>query len=240
MMNGKKSIVRASEGCSDRSRATTRVRPYDSTDFPLTRRYSRGGPSWSPWFFTLLGVIALVAALWSYMLLTASTHQTLDQRVQHIGSQLKCPVCQGESVADAPVGLAQEMRGIIRQKVQAGESDQQIIQFFIDRYGEQIVWSPPWWGFSLFAWLVPIGLLLGGASLLFFTLRDWRSPMTATSTIGAMNNNNTASQEDAELANMDEEELARYRVQLEHELADEDALFGQTGYMGRAGRTEAQ
>ena len=160
------------------------------------------------------------------MSFTASTHQTLDQHVQNIGKQLKCPVCQGESVADSTSNTAQDIRIAIRQQIQAGQSDQQIIQYFSDRYGTQIVWSPPWWGFSLLAWLVPVVLLLGGLVLIFFTLRDWRLPVgsMAISAVGQSTSGATH-EEDAELANINETELAHYRAQLERELATEDALF---------------
>ena len=176
--------------------------------------------------FILIGVVLLIAALWSYMAFTASTHQTLDQHVQNIGKQLKCPVCQGESVADSTSNTAQDIRTAIRQQIQAGQSDQQIIQYFSDRYGTQIVWSPPWWGFSLLAWLVPVALLLGGLVLNLLTLRDWRMPTvsTATNTAGQSAGSVTF-EEDAELTDIDETELAQYRAQLERELATEDALF---------------
>ncbi len=173
-----------------------------------------------PALFILIGAVLLVAALWSYMAFTASTHQTLDQHVYAIGAQLKCPVCQGESVADSNSQRAQEIRAIIRQQILVGQSDQQIIQYFSDRYGNEIVWSPPWWGFSLLAWIVPVALLLGGLVFIVFTLRDWtsstpRGVVPATAVAG----------DDTELAGIDEAELARYRMQLERELADEDALF---------------
>ncbi len=182
----------------------------------------------------LVILIGVVAALWSYMSFTASTHETLDQHVQRLGAQLKCPVCQGESVADSPVERAQQIRAIIRQQIQTGQSDQQIIQYFSDRYGEQIVWSPPWWGFSLLAWLVPIVLLLGGLVLIFFTLRDWRMPIENTSNSVEQGHTakSVAHQEDAELATIDETELTQYRAQLERELASEDALFARPVHDG--------
>src|SRR6266536_6637219 len=123
--------------------------------------------------FIALAVLAIVGAVWSYVFLQNPPPPPLDQRVHDVASQLKCPICQGESVADSPSQLAQQMRGVIRQQLQSGRSDQQVIQYFVDRYGQQIVWSPPWQGFMLLAWLVPIALLLGGAVLLFMVLRDW-------------------------------------------------------------------
>ncbi len=164
--------------------------------------------------FLVLAVVAVTGAIWSFMILSAARNETLDQRVHDVASQLKCPVCQGESVADSPSQISQQMRGVIRQQLQSGKSEQQIIQYFIDRYGQQIVWSPPWQGFTLLAWLVPIALLLGGVVLLFIVLRDWRTA-PPTDTTG----------DDAELADLDDAELRRYRAQIEEELAAADPIF---------------
>jgi len=164
--------------------------------------------------FLVLALVALIGAIWSLMILNAARNETLDQRVQDVASQLKCPICQGESVANSPSQLAQEMRGVIRQQLQAGRSEQQVVQYFVDRYGQQIVWSPPWQGFTLLAWLVPMALLLGGAVLLFMVLRDWyTAPRIRTN------------DDDAELAGIDEAELQRYRAQIEEELAESDPIF---------------
>src|SRR5437588_3264434 len=164
--------------------------------------------------FVALAVLAIVGTVWSYVFLQNPAQPTLDQRVHDVGSQLKCPVCQGESVADSTSELAQQMRGVIRQQLQSGKSEQEVIQYFPASYGDQIVWSPPWQGFSLLAWLVPIGLLLAGIILLFFVLRDWRTPSPGGSI-----------SDDSELANVDEADLAIYRSQLEQELAAEDPIF---------------
>src|SRR5260370_7570566 len=123
--------------------------------------------------FLVRALVAVIGAIWSFMILNTArrgANETLDQRVQNVASQLKCPICQGESVADSPSQLAQEMRGVIRQQLQAGRSEQQVVQYFVDRYGQQIVWSPPWQGFTLLAFLVPITLLFVAAVLLFIVL----------------------------------------------------------------------
>lgn len=168
-------------------------------------------------FSLVLGIVVVIAAIWSCMYLLAPKQPTLDQRVRDVGSQLKCPICQGESVADSPSLLAQQMRGVIRQQLQAGKSEQEVIQYFVDRYGEQIVWTPQWQGFSLLAWLVPIGLLLAGAGLLLFTLQNWhtRPPTTGLTT--------TLDKDDNDL--LGEDGLERYRVLLKQELVAEDVLF---------------
>ena len=166
-----------------------------------------------PWFITL-AALAIVGAVWSYILLQNPSQPTLDQRVHDVASQLRCPICQGESVADSPSELAQQMRGVIRQQLQSGRSEQEVIQYFRTSYGDQIIWSPPWQGFTLLAWLVPIGLLLAGIVLLLFVLRDWRAlaPPGATAV-------------DTELSDVDEVDLALYRAQLEQELAADDPIF---------------
>jgi cytochrome c-type biogenesis protein CcmH len=169
--------------------------------------------------FLLLAGVALIAAVWTSMLLVKAGHQTLDQHVHSVAAQLKCPICQNESVADSPSWVAQQMRAIIRQQIQEGKSDQQIIQYFQQRYGNGIVWAPQWQGFGLLTWLVPVALLLVGASLLFFTLRDWQALAPYAGTIPSH------TEEKSEQPETGGEELERYRKQLIDELADEDPLF---------------
>jgi cytochrome c-type biogenesis protein CcmH len=179
--------------------------------------------------FVLLAALTLMAAVWSWLAFAAPRQQTTDQRVRSVASQLRCPVCQGESVADAPAPLAQQMRQVIRAQVLTGRSDQEIVQYFASRYGEQnIVWSPPWQGFTLLAWVVPMLLLLGGALQLFFLFRDW---LTATALARQVFSAHTrsatplASGAHDEGASLSDSELERYRAQLEQELAAADPLF---------------
>jgi cytochrome c-type biogenesis protein CcmH len=175
------------------------------------------GPARAP--LVVLAAIALLAVVWSYMLFFSATHRTLDQRVQDVASQLKCPVCQGESVADSPSSLSQQMRAVIRHKLQAGQSEQEIIQYFVNSFGEQIAWSPPWQGFALLAWLVPIALMLAGALLLLIVLRNWAlrsAPVFVPKSVGTRFIAPTETNQD---------DLMRYRIQLEQELAEDDILF---------------
>lgn len=166
-----------------------------------------------------LAVAAIVSSIWFYVFLIAPRPQTLDQRVHDVASQLKCLVCQGESVADSPATLSQQMRGIIRQQLQSGKSEQEVIQYFESRYGDSILWSPPWQGFTALAWLVPIALLLGGTFLLFFVLRGWHTQSVRASLEG----------DDTVPEDIDENEMQYYQRQLEQELIAEDPLFAQPG-----------
>jgi|SRR5579871_897814 len=81
--------------------------------------------------------------------------QTVEDEARRIAQELQCPICQGLSVADSPSQLATEMREVIREKLEAGESHDQIIQYFVDRYGENILETPPRNGFTITAWVMP-------------------------------------------------------------------------------------
>ncbi len=163
----------------------------------------------------LLAVVAIIGSIWFYTLLVSPSKQTLDQRVHDVASQLKCLVCQGESVADSPATLSLQMRGVIRQQLQSGKSEQEVIQYFVSRYGDRILLSPPWQGLTLLVWLVPIALMVGGILLLFVVLRSWQSH----------SDKEPDDADRAESVNIDEKELAYYQRQIEEELAAEDPVF---------------
>jgi cytochrome c-type biogenesis protein CcmH len=169
------------------------------------------------WLHIVLVALAVIAAVWSTLLIVVPRQQTLDARTQRVAAQLKCLICQGESVADSPSTLAQQMRAVIRQQLQAGRSEQDVIQYFVQRYGNQILWSPPWQGFSLLVWLVPMAFLLCGIGLVILLLRDWRTVSSVSAT--KLRSTNVETEQPLD------DDLERYRVQLEAELAEDDVLF---------------
>jgi cytochrome c-type biogenesis protein CcmH len=104
----------------------------------------------------------------------------LDDAVRRVALQLQCPVCEGQSIADSPSGLAGDMRAVIRTRLTAGESDQQILDEFVASYGDSILTEPPKRGISLGVWLGPALGVAGGAVLLMLLLRTWRrAPLAA-------------------------------------------------------------
>jgi cytochrome c-type biogenesis protein CcmH len=172
--------------------------------------------------FLILAAVAIIAAVWSWLYFAAPQQLSLDQHVRSIASQLKCPVCQGESVADATPLIAQQMRGYIRQQIQAGKSDQEIIQYLTSRYGSDIDWVPRWQGFTLLAWVVPIVLMLVGVFFLYFVARDWHTSSAS------LHQHETGSEEGGSgsmLSSPEDADLEHYRAQLEQELAADDPLF---------------
>jgi cytochrome c-type biogenesis protein CcmH len=120
----------------------------------------------------VLGLIALVLALWA-MPMVAMAEGPYEREMREIARQLQCPVCQNLSVLDSPSPLAAEMRAIILEKLQAGETREQIIGYFVDRYGEGVLLDPPKQGFSLLVWVVPALLVLGGGFVVVQALRQW-------------------------------------------------------------------
>ena len=102
----------------------------------------------------------------------------LEQRVQRVGKELRCAVCQGLSITDSPSSMARAQLDKVRELVAAGKSDQEVRDFFVARYGEWVLLQPKAEGFNLFVWLGPVVLLLAGAFIIFRQVR--RGPETET------------------------------------------------------------
>lgn len=160
-------------------------------------------------FLVSVVVLLVVAAVWTATLALHAQPETLDQRVYDVASQLQCPICQGESAADSPSGLAQQMRAVIRERLQQGQSEQQVIAYFVSTYGEGIRESPPMSGFTLIMWLGPLVMLVVGIWLVTIVARQWRAAPAR-----ALN-------DDGELGGLSPDDEARYRALLDAELDDD-------------------
>lgn len=101
--------------------------------------------------------------------------RTPEDRVASIGAVIRCPVCQGEAIIDSPAETASVMMDIVAEKVAAGETDQQIIQYFRERYGDGILLDPPFSGKTIMVWIVPL-LAVGGGIWMIMSRRREREP----------------------------------------------------------------
>ena len=102
------------------------------------------------------------------------TGDVLERRSAEISALLRCPVCQGLSIADSPASLARQMKTLVRQMLAAGYDERQILAYFEYSYGEFVLLEPPVRGVAGLVWLAPLAvLLLGGAAL------AWRLRRTA-------------------------------------------------------------
>jgi cytochrome c-type biogenesis protein CcmH len=121
-----------------------------------------------------LGVAAgLLLLLMLPLLVWPARADDLDEGVRRIAKQLRCPICESVSVADSPADLAIQMRGLIRRKLEAGESDQQILDYFVAAYGDSVLLEPPRRGLGWLIWLGPVVAFGVGAAILALVLRNW-------------------------------------------------------------------
>lgn len=98
-----------------------------------------------------------------------------------VAQQLRCPVCQQLSILDSPAELAVEMRAVVRERLAAGDSEEDVLAYFVSKYGEWVLLNPPKRGFNLVVWLAPLLVLIGGAAVLAKTFSAWlRSGETDT------------------------------------------------------------
>src|SRR4030066_2025146 len=103
------------------------------------------------------------------LLMSNSIAGNIDNQIREISYLLSCPVCQGQTVAESNSELATQMRAIIKQKLEKGESKQEIIAYFVNRYGETILGAPPPKGANWLIWVLPaLALLFGGAGIAIF------------------------------------------------------------------------
>lgn len=105
--------------------------------------------------------------------------QSLDDQALAIANELQCPVCENVTVAYSTSTLAGEMRQVIRDKLAQGQTHDQIIQYFVDRYGEAILTQPPKHGLNLLVWVLPLAGVLAGLGILGSVLWSRRPPPAA-------------------------------------------------------------
>jgi cytochrome c-type biogenesis protein CcmH len=98
----------------------------------------------------------------------------LEARARNIGKELRCLVCQNESIDDSAAALAHDLRVLLRERLSAGDSDRQAVQYIVDRYGQFVLLRPPVEPATYALWYGPFGLLLLAAAGVVFYL--WRRP----------------------------------------------------------------
>ena len=103
-----------------------------------------------------------------------SNDPELEKRVMALSEQLRCLVCQNETLAGSQADLAADLRNLIREQMKAGKSDKEIIAFLTERYGKFILYKPPVDPTTYLLWFGPFVLLLGGLLFLFRYLKQRR------------------------------------------------------------------
>ena len=114
-----------------------------------------------------VGLAVAAASLVAFVAMSGGATPTPTERSAALATQLRCPDCQGLSVADSPTASAVEIRRQIDRLIAGGASDADVRRHFTDRYGEWILLAPS----APFAWVLPFVILIGGAGLLLAWLR---------------------------------------------------------------------
>ena len=108
----------------------------------------------------------------------------VEKRMVSISEELRCLVCQNESLAGSHADLAQDLRREIRQQIKQGKSDKEIMDFMVGRYGDFVRYRPPLKGTTLLLWFGPLLLLVAGVATLVLYLRR-RGRRVADATLSA-------------------------------------------------------
>jgi cytochrome c-type biogenesis protein CcmH len=107
-----------------------------------------------------------------------SNDPELEKRLMALSEQLRCLVCQNETLAGSQADLAEDLRGLIREQMKAGKSDKEIVAYLTDRYGKFILYNPPVDPTTYLLWFGPFVFLLAGLVFLFRYLKQRRELIT--------------------------------------------------------------
>lgn len=124
--------------------------------------------------------LLLIAVLWAAPALAVSDPAEMlpdpaqESRAQEVGRQLRCLVCQNESIEDSNAGLAKDLRQVVRTRISAGDGDAQVIQWVVARYGDFVLLRPPVNAVTYALWASPVIAVVAGLG--FALLARRRSP----------------------------------------------------------------
>ena len=103
------------------------------------------------------------------------TDPVLEARARALSSELRCLVCQNQSIDDSAAPLARDLRLIVRERLKAGDSDAGVKGYLVARYGDFVLLKPPFKTETLLLWLMPLAILLAGAAAIVAGLRNARN-----------------------------------------------------------------
>ncbi len=103
----------------------------------------------------------------------------LEARARELGQELRCVVCQGENIDESNAGIARDLRILVRERLKEGESNQEILDYVVSRYGEYVLMRPTWGGANIILYIAGPVLLLLGLITGFFYLRSRATAQTA-------------------------------------------------------------
>lgn len=120
------------------------------------------------------GMVAVSISLFVGLTASAQPPTPSDNDVNHVASQLYCPVCENVPLDVCPTQACAQWRELIREKLAAGWSDDEIKQYFVTQYGDRVLATPPAHGLNWLVYVLPPVAILIGAGILVWVLRSWR------------------------------------------------------------------
>jgi len=123
----------------------------------------------------IIVIVAMVAMAATLVVLVATSPSDVD-RVQAIGERIKCPVCQGESIANSPSSMARDMMSLVAERISEGTDDDEIVDELLSSYSGAVLLDPPASGATLPLWLAPIAALAMGAGVILWWRRHPGGP----------------------------------------------------------------
>jgi cytochrome c-type biogenesis protein CcmH len=130
-----------------------------------------GQPAWHRVLMLLSLLLASVLPAWAGEAAPASEDPVLEKRVMAISAELRCLVCQNQTIADSHAELAIDLRNQVRDMLRKGQSQEQIVAYMTARYGDFVLYRPPLKESTAMLWFGPALLLLGGVAGLVVVLR---------------------------------------------------------------------
>jgi cytochrome c-type biogenesis protein CcmH len=133
-----------------------------------------------------LGILAFALLVWASTAAAVQPDEVLadpalEKRAREISAGLRCLVCQNQSIDDSNAPLARDLRILVRERIEAGDSDEEVRDYLVARYGDFILLRPRFEASTLLLWLTPVLVLLGGGVLLLYARRTESSTAASLS-----------------------------------------------------------
>jgi cytochrome c-type biogenesis protein CcmH len=123
----------------------------------------------------LLLLALLAAPLVAKEAAPAAADPVLEKRVMALAEELRCLVCQNQTLAESNAPLAEDLRNQVRERMRKGESDREVVDFLVERYGDFVLYRPPLKATTVLLWFGPLLLLVGGLAVLLRRVRRRRA-----------------------------------------------------------------
>lgn len=140
--------------------------------------------------YRLATIIALAVAIASTQALAVQPDEmlndpNLEARARGLSRELRCMVCQNQSIDDSEAPLARDLRLLVRERLSQGDSDQQVLDFLVERYGEFVLLKPRLEGKTIILWILPAAALIAGAIGLLVSTNRRRASQLEPATLSA-------------------------------------------------------